>query len=444
MSFRKISKNTAWLLLEKIVRSVMTIFVGALVVRHLGPEQYGLIAYAIALIALFQSIVSLGLEGVIVREILANDVDERNVCKNKKFLNRKEISRESNKLYIELLISSTFLVRLLFGIMLLALAAITTGMLKEWSLTAIALTILMGGPLIFQAADIFDLWNQSKLNSKVTAILKMLSYLISNGLRVILVEMEADILWFAAVFFLEAFVIAYGLFFAYTISNRILYNFNVQAEILKNLIKETWPVTIASLSATVYSRFDQLTLENYLGPKELGIYSAALLFATGSYFIPGIICASVMPVAVKAKQKSFGEYIKILRLTYIFLLLSALVICGITWLLADYIFGLFYTEEFNEGIKILQIYAIANIPVYVGVVHGIWMVNDKKLKLSIHRALLGAVTAVGLCLHLVPIYGMVGAACSTIAALMVADIVVPIAMNPSFFKYLLSHRNGKN
>lgn len=424
----------------------MTIFVGALVVRHLGPEQYGLIAYAVALIAIFQSIASLGLEGVIVREILANDVSENKILKNNKFPDdNNPIIRDNININInvQLLISSTFTVRLLSGITLLALAALTTGMLQNWSLTAITLTILMGGPLIFQAADIFDLWNQSRLNSRLTAILKILSYLISNGLRIILVKMEADIVWFAAAFFVETFVIGVGLYLTYARTNKIVYDYNAQFKIVKILIKETWPVTIASLSAAVYSRFDQITLENYLGPKELGIYSAALLFATASYFIPGIICASVMPEAVRAKQKSVSEYIKVLRMTYLFLLLSSLVVCALTYAASGYIFSVFYTNEFDEGVEILRIYAITNIPVYLGVAHGIWMVADYKLTISIYRALLGAITAIVLCLQLVPLYGMAGAAYSTITALIVADIIVPIAMNSSFFKSLLSYRNGE-
>jgi O-antigen/teichoic acid export membrane protein len=444
MSLRKISKNTAWLLLEKLVRSVMTIFVGALVVRHLGPDQYGLIAYAVAIIAIFQSIASLGLEGVIVREILASDVDEIKTLKNNKFFDENIIiKRSDNKPNVQLLITSTFTLRLLSGIVLLVLAALTTGILQNWSLTAITLTILMGGPLIFQAADIFDLWNQSRLNSRLTAILKILSYLISNGLRIILVKMDADILWFAVAFFVEAFVIGFGLYLAYTSSNRLVYDYNAQLKIVKNLIKETWPVIIASLSAAVYSRFDQITLEIYLGPKDLGIYSAALLFATASYFIPGIICASVMPEAVRAKQKSVSEYIRVLRLTYLFLFLSSLVVCGLTYAASAYIFSLFYTKEFDEGVEILRIYAMANIPVYLGVAHGIWMVADKKLTISIYRALLGAITAIVLCLQLVPIYGMAGAAYSTVAALIVADIIVPIALNSSLFNSLLSYRNGE-
>jgi len=440
MNLRKVSINSAWLLLEKAVRSVMTIFVGALVVKQLGPEQYGQIAYVVAIVSLFQSIASLGLEGVLVREILNIDAANRNALISKKN-NDEKISTKCkfDKINTQLLISAAFSVRLLVGIGLLLLSIVSVGLLKEWSSNTILLTLLMGGPLIFQASDIFDLWNQSRLNSKLTAMLKILSYVLSNSFRIFLITIDAAMIWFAAAFFIEASVVGIGLYLAFTRDNALQYNIKIQIKIIKSLIKETWPVSIASLAAAVYTRFDQISLEKYLGTVELGIYSAALLFATATYFIPGIICASIMPEATKAKNNNYNKYIKIMRYTYSILLFISLLIFVITYISADLIFSLFYTVEFAIGVDVLKLYALTNIPVYMGVAHGIWMVNDKKLFVSVYRAFLGAVTAIVLCLLFVPKYGMIGAVYSTLSALIVSDIVVPVAMNVKFFRSLIKY-----
>lgn len=443
MNFRKVSINSAWLLLEKIVRSVMTIFVGALVVKQLGPEQYGQIAYVVAIVSLFQSIASLGLEGVLVREILVFDAANKNgLIDNKNNNGKISIKTDFDNINTQLLISAAFSVRLIVGVVLLILSIIFVGLLKEWSQNAIMLTILMGGPLIFQASDIFDLWNQSRLNSKLTAILKILSYILSNSIRIYLISIDAAMIWFAAAFFVEASVVGIGLYLAFTHDNRMQYNIKIQTKIIKNLIKETWPISIASLAAAAYTRFDQISLENYLGTVELGIYSSALLFATATYFLPGIICASIMPEAVKAKRDNYNKYLEIMRYTYSILLLISLSIFAITYVAGDLIFSIFYTVEFAEGVAVLKLYALTNIPVYMGVAHGIWMVNDKKLIVSVYRAVLGAVTAIVLCLLFVPEYGMTGAVYSTISALIVADIIVPVAMNLQFFRSLIKYKQG--
>lgn len=443
MNLRKVSINSAWLLLEKLVRSVMTIFIGALVVKQLGPEQYGQIAYVVAIVSLFQSIASLGLEGVLVREIVVIDATNKNgLIDNKNNDGKISIKTGFDNINTQLLISAAFSVRLIVGVALLILSIILVGFLKEWSQNAIMLTILMGGPLVFQASDIFDLWNQSRLNSKLTAILKILSYILSNSFRIYLISIDAATIWFAAAFFVEASVVAIGLYLAFTHDNKLQYNIKIQTKIIRNLIKETWPVSIASLAAAVYTRFDQISLENYLGTVELGIYSSALLFATATYFLPGIICASIMPEAVKAKRDNYNKYLKIMRYTYSILLFISLSIFAITYVAADLIFSVFYTVEFAEGVAVLKLYALTNIPVYMGVAHGIWMVNDKKLIMSVYRAILGAVTAIVLCLLFVPEYGMTGAVYSTMSALIVSDVIVPIAMNLQFFRSLIKYQQG--
>ena len=70
--FIKYFKNTSWLMFEKILRMTVGLFVGVWVARYLGPEEYGLLAYASAFVAIFVAITSLGLDGILVRELVKN------------------------------------------------------------------------------------------------------------------------------------------------------------------------------------------------------------------------------------------------------------------------------------------------------------------------------------------------------------------------------------
>ena len=55
---------------EQILRMVAGLLVGIWVARYLGPEQFGVFSYAIAFASLFSSIASLGLGGIIVRDLV--------------------------------------------------------------------------------------------------------------------------------------------------------------------------------------------------------------------------------------------------------------------------------------------------------------------------------------------------------------------------------------
>ena len=60
-----------------VVACFVQVLVGVWVARYLGPEQFGLLNFAVAFISLFGAVASLGLQGIVVRNIVQDPV-----CKN--------------------------------------------------------------------------------------------------------------------------------------------------------------------------------------------------------------------------------------------------------------------------------------------------------------------------------------------------------------------------
>ena len=61
--------NSGWLLADRLLRMFLALVVGAWVARHLGPGRYGVLAYAIALLAFVTPLAMLGLEAIVVRDV---------------------------------------------------------------------------------------------------------------------------------------------------------------------------------------------------------------------------------------------------------------------------------------------------------------------------------------------------------------------------------------
>ena len=61
---------------EQMLRMVAGLLVGVWVARYLGPEQFGVFSYSVAFVALFTTIGKLGLDGIVVRD-LVNDPQKR-------------------------------------------------------------------------------------------------------------------------------------------------------------------------------------------------------------------------------------------------------------------------------------------------------------------------------------------------------------------------------
>ena len=68
--FRKYFANTSWLLGERVLRMAVSLFVGIYVARYLGPERFGLLSYANSFVGIFLALATLGLDEVVVRELV--------------------------------------------------------------------------------------------------------------------------------------------------------------------------------------------------------------------------------------------------------------------------------------------------------------------------------------------------------------------------------------
>ena len=77
--FRKYFSNTSWLLGERVLRMVISLFVGIYVARYLGPERYGLLSYALSFVWLFSSLASFGIDEILVRELVRSPEQRKNL-----------------------------------------------------------------------------------------------------------------------------------------------------------------------------------------------------------------------------------------------------------------------------------------------------------------------------------------------------------------------------
>ena len=69
---QRAAANSGWLLADRLVRGGGSLVLMVLIGRWLGPRSFGLYSYALAMTALFAPIASLGLEGIVVRNLVLN------------------------------------------------------------------------------------------------------------------------------------------------------------------------------------------------------------------------------------------------------------------------------------------------------------------------------------------------------------------------------------
>src|SRR5215471_1741362 len=69
-NLQKLIGNTGWLFADRILRIGIGLILGVWIARYLGPDQFGLFNSAAAFVSLFSIFATLGLDGIVVRELV--------------------------------------------------------------------------------------------------------------------------------------------------------------------------------------------------------------------------------------------------------------------------------------------------------------------------------------------------------------------------------------
>lgn len=400
--------NSAWLFLDKFLRLGLGVIIGAWVARYLGPAQYGELAFVIAYIAIFQAIANLGLDGIVVRDI------------------------SQHKSRAHTLLGTTFVLRLGVGILCWVGAVLAMAWANGLHDLSVKLTILVGSILVLQAADTVDLWFQSQSQSKRTTIAKFSAYLVSNGIKVVLILIKAPIEAFAVVIALEGIIAAIGLSVAYKkfpCDNK----WGEVRNLAFDLIKESWPFIIGGVSIMVYMRVDQIMIKEMLGVRQLGIYAAVLPLATLWQVIPVVLNLSLAPYIARKKIESEAAYWWALERIFKAYSFIGWLICIPTLLFGGWAIQLLYGADYQEGAMVLSIYVFTNLFINMGMAQGLWMLNERKPLISLFNTLVGAIVCIAGNYFIIPLFGISGVAFVAVLSQLSSTVLTNIIFSRRIF-----------
>ena len=400
--------NGIWLLSERGARLAFGLLVSAWVARYLGPSQFGELAYVLAFMAIFQGIANLGLDGIVVREIA------------------------QKKSAVGIILGTTFALRSLAAILCWIIAVVSVGLTKGFASESFTLTALIGGGLLFQSSDTVDLWFQSQSQSRRTVLAKFSAYVIANAIRVAMILMDAPLIAFALVIGLEAFLNACGLYIAYRLYPCGQF-WTSSIKKSKELLLESWPYILSTLSIILYMRIDQIMIKAYLGDDQLGIYAAILPLATLWQFLPMTIMVSLGPLVASKKLEGDRAYLKLLYQIFRLYALLGWASCALVFIFSGYLIPLLYGEQYLKGVGVIKIYVLTNIFINMGVAQSLWLINERKPIISMYKTLSGAISCVIGNILLLPMYGIQGAAWVAVISMGVSAVFSNLIFDKKIF-----------
>jgi O-antigen/teichoic acid export membrane protein len=348
--------NSAWLIADKVIRTGVGIFISAWVARYLGPAQFGALTYIITYLTIFYAIVNVRAEGVVVRNLAHNP---------------ENASR---------LLGTLLLMRLLVGCGCVLIALIGLVVMHTAQSNYFLLGILASGILIFQAADVIDLWFQSQVDSKRTIRARLIVYLAISLLKVICILMHAPLTAFALIFSIDLLCSAISLLWVYSRRHSLM-SLNFSISLSKDILSESWPFIVAALLLAFANRIDILLIQRYFDQEQIAFYGIAQTFYGLSALLPALLFSSALPALSILRIDDEDKFYDRLQKLYHLAVLWGLSVLVLLYFFAELIISIIYDFAYLPAQSALKILAIASIFTALGVVQGQWVISREGNKL---------------------------------------------------------------
>lgn len=408
--FLKISQQTLWQIIGKIVTSFSTFIILGLVARNYGPSGTGVFTLALTYLAIFYLLADFGFNAHVLK-VTSNKVsfDQSR--------NKQVTSYEFQKLLGTRIIWSGILVILSIG--LLPLLPFASSLFAKAVLFGVPAIIFSGiyttCNLIFQSKLRYDL---SIIASGVGTLLSLVVFvfLVKNTFPVSYLLLGHLFGWLVTGL---AALILVKIASSHRVSNgnpsalragpprnddRIFPIFDIRYAI--NLFKTSWPIAATLAVNVVYFRADAFMVSFYKGLSDVGFYNVAYQIFQSALVLPTFIMNSYYPLMLKSfsgiRQIAGG------------LLAIALVLSLITYHLSPVIIHLLAGNGFGRSVNSLQILSLG-FPAYFLSSLLMWVLVAKgryRLMFSIYAA--GLLVNLLLNFLYIPRYSFIAASWTTV------------------------------
>ena len=386
--------------MDKGVKFLAELLVGFYLARYLGAEQFGLFNFAVSFVILFQGLSTLGLNEILVRELMSHHQHQGSI------------------------LSTALFLRILTALILIILSQIFA-ISFDYHVRFIILIISIS--LLFRSFEVFTPFFQSIIKAEWVAFIQIIVTVIGAGAKILGVFLNADLIWFAWIYSMEWLILGFGLFVTYLRTNRH-WSWTFEKAWSSKLIRSAWYLMLSAAAVNLYMRLDQVMIRQMLSDTANGHYSAAVRLSEIWYICPTILCAILFPAILNARSSDRKKYDQRLKYLNSFLFWTALALAAIVSPFSNTLIVWLYGAEYLPGGVILSYHIWTAIFVFFGVSSGYWLIAEKLEKISLYRTVAGLAINLVLNFILIPMLGTIGAAIATLAGQMMASIILMLLL----------------
>ena len=379
-----------WVLIEKLVRLSVIFCFFSFVSQKLSVYDFGIFSLSQTITTLIIGVVAFGLDNVLIKEFSS--------------------SEKINKIF-----ATAIFFRLALSLLAVILLILFFS-LSEYEFIYKLVFVASSLSIIFQTQTIYYSYYQAVSKSVIITKTSLFALMISSAIKILLLYFNAGMVFYALSFSLDyllSFLCIYYISHKYERCLNFGFN-NFDLRLLKELIRQSLPILISTIIIMIYTRIDQFMIARYLGIEQVAIFSVAVRISDAYMFIPMAISASFLPMVSKEPTKENIQ--KYFDLTHFFTIASAIFVIA----LVPVVVNLFFGERYVSSIHTVYIIVIANVVSALGAVSSNVLIVRDLSYLRIYRAVYGLVINVLLNIYMIPNYGIIGAAYSSLLSQIIA------------------------
>lgn len=387
---KTITKNTLALMITSVVSKAFAFITLILLARYLGSEEYGKLAFAMALTSFFTVLADFGLSSLVVREV----------------------ARGKEKAGVYLGTLSVFKM-LLAVVVFLALFLISH--LGSYDYNTKFLTLIFGiYTILLSYSTFFISFFRAFERMEYETLIRSVEKILLLVLTVVFIYLNKQLMYFAVPYLTSsAIAVILALFFVVNKVSKPM--FLSDKKFLVGTLKESLPFALTSIFVVVYFKTDTVMLSVMVGDRAVGIYNAAHNLIDGLIFlVPYPLSMALYPIMSKYAINSIEKLRKIY--TYGFLVSLILGLIGAVFVLKfkEEIILLVYGEEYVEAVKVLAVLVWTFLVICVSTISSTLLNAVNRQRIVTIGTAIGASLNVVFNYLLIPKYNYVGAAYATL------------------------------
>ncbi|MBN1804567.1 MAG: flippase [Sedimentisphaerales bacterium] len=393
---QRIAKNSGVYFFAQIISYILSFFFFMYAARYLGAESFGILSFALALVAIIGAFGDLGLRQIATREVA------RNKSLAKKYL--------GNIVGIKIILVTIVLGILVLAINLLGCPGRTKAVVYLISLSIVFNAFLQAFYSIFQAHERMEFESAGNILRSILLLVCVL-FVIRNNSSVLVLALSYSLV--GAVTLGYAFIISLWKFEKPKIE--------IDWSFCKTTLKEALPFGLTAVFGMTYHWIGTVMLSTMKGDVVVGWYSAAYRMIMVLLFIPSAFDAAVFPVMSHFYICSQDSLKLICEKGFKYLTFVSVPIGIAGTVLADRIILLFFGGEYANSIMAFKILVWSAVFIFMGTPFATVLNSTNKQVVLAKIVGVSVIANILLNLALIPRYGLVGTGISSVISILLLN-----------------------